>query len=457
MSLVTSSQAQDNTQPRQDMKMNMTSLLMDMPDDLVFDICVTWLDDMRDIAHLDSALCNLIYRPTFLRLLSQHNERVFFSGHNTGKNYPFGLIIPSIKYCRWLMKRKINVHQLRNMTFAALKPLLMKGCSILQNLAILECTGNYDTNEDCSSSYYITDQRLGIIGSTCPLLEGLNIDNCSERISDAGIIAIGKGCQRLQSLNLGGCYYITDVGMNAIAQGCKDLQMLNLRRCMTVRDFGLRCIANGCRSLKSLSIAGCYHLTDEGIVAIAECCSLILFSAPWCNITDGGLRSITRGCPQLQSLDIGGCKHLTNGALRCLSQCRLLRELSLSECRELNDYGLRNVARSCPALTSLKISKCKMITGDGIIRIATGCPKLIDLHMGGCPNVSHQAVCFVVENLKDLETLVVGSPKEGVLNRAMFKQRYPQMSCIFVNLVIDEDNDNDNGDEEEEEVVVEVV
>ena len=45
-----------------------------------------------------------------------------------------------------------------------------------------------------------------------------------DRVTDAGVSALGAGCGQLQSIKLSGCREVTDAGVSALGAGCGQLR-----------------------------------------------------------------------------------------------------------------------------------------------------------------------------------------------------------------------------------------
>ena len=59
------------------------------------------------------------------------------------------------------------------------------------------------------------------------------------KVTDAGISALGAGCCQLQSINLSYCDKVTDISISALSVGCGQLQSMNLSYCDKVTDISI--------------------------------------------------------------------------------------------------------------------------------------------------------------------------------------------------------------------------
>ena len=65
------------------------------------------------------------------------------------------------------------------------------------------------------------------MGSGCGHLRIVYLTGC-DKLTDAGISALGVGCGQLQRINLAGRRLVTDVGISVLNVGCGQLQSISL-------------------------------------------------------------------------------------------------------------------------------------------------------------------------------------------------------------------------------------
>ena len=64
------------------------------------------------------------------------------------------------------------------------------------------------------------------------MLRSIDLSNCN-KVTDAGVSALGAGCGLMQSVDISGCNKVTDAGMSVLGAGCGLLQYINLRDVVT--------------------------------------------------------------------------------------------------------------------------------------------------------------------------------------------------------------------------------
>lgn len=131
-----------------------------------------------------------------------------------------------------------------------------------------------------------TNYGLSVIAESCNRLKKLHVDGWkSNRIGDAGLIAVAKNCKELQELVLIGID-ATAASLGVIASNCLGLERLAVCNSETVGDAELSCIAAKCHSLKRLCIRGC-------------------------PISDQGMKALVSGCPHLIKVKAKKCREVT--------------------------------------------------------------------------------------------------------------------------------------------------
>ena len=73
------------------------------------------------------------------------------------------------------------------------------------------------------------------------------------RISDEGLIHIGKSCPELRDIDLYRSGAISDEGVTQIAQGCPMLESINLSYCTEITDVSLMSLSK-CAKLNTLEV-----------------------------------------------------------------------------------------------------------------------------------------------------------------------------------------------------------
>ena len=71
------------------------------------------------------------------------------------------------------------------------------------------------------------DQCIVDVINRCLQLRSIDLGGCN-RLTDAGVSALGRECGQLQTITLSGCYQVTDAGISALGHGCGQLQTIDI-------------------------------------------------------------------------------------------------------------------------------------------------------------------------------------------------------------------------------------
>ncbi|XP_031842627.1 F-box and leucine-rich repeat protein 7 [Nomia melanderi] len=227
----------------------------------------------------------------------------------------------------------------------------------------------------------------------------------SRRVTDANVSAVLDNCIHLKELDLTGCIGVTRACSRITTL---KLQSLDLSDCHGIEDSGLVLTLSRMPHLGCLYLRRCARITDASLVAIASyCASLRQLSVSDCvKITDFGVRELAaRLGPSLRYFSVGKCDRVSDAGLLVVARhCYKLRYLNARGCEALSDSATLALARGCPRLRALDIGKCDI--GDATLEaLSTGCPNLKKLSLCGCERVSDaglEALAYYVRGLRQL-------------------------------------------------------
>ncbi|CAL7937974.1 unnamed protein product [Xylocopa violacea] len=227
----------------------------------------------------------------------------------------------------------------------------------------------------------------------------------SRRVTDTNVTIILDNCMHLKELDLTGCVCVTRACSRITTL---QLQSLDLSDCHGVEDSGLVLTLSRMPHLACLYLRRCARITDASLIAIASYCgSLRQLSVSDCvKITDFGVRELAaRLGPSLRYFSVGKCDRVSDAGLLVVARhCYKLRYLNARGCEALSDSATLALARGCPRLRALDIGKCDI--GDATLEaLSTGCPNLKKLSLCGCERVTDaglEALAYYVRGLRQL-------------------------------------------------------
>ncbi|XP_015591362.1 F-box/LRR-repeat protein 7 [Cephus cinctus] len=227
----------------------------------------------------------------------------------------------------------------------------------------------------------------------------------SRRVTDDSVAAILNNCSHLKELDLTGCSEVTRAYCRIATL---QLQSLDLSDCHSVDDSGLILTLSRMPHLACLYLRRCARITDTSLVAIAlYCTTLRQLSVSDCvRVTDYGVRELAAHLgPSLRYLSVGKCDRVSDAGLLVVARhCYKLRYLNARGCEAVSDSATLALARGCPRMRALDLGKCDV--GDATLEaLSTGCPNLKKLSLCGCDRITDaglEALAYYVRGLRQL-------------------------------------------------------
>uniref|UniRef100_A0AC11DPI9 F-box and leucine rich repeat protein 13 n=1 Tax=Ovis aries TaxID=9940 RepID=A0AC11DPI9_SHEEP len=215
----------------------------------------------------------------------------------------------------------------------------------------------------------------------------------NKRITDACFKLIDKSYPNISHIYMVDCKGITDGSLKSLSP-LKQLTVLNLANCVRIGDMGLKQFLDGPSSTKirELNLSNCIHLSDASIAKLSErCCNLNYLNLRNCeHLTDLGVEFIVN-IFSLVSVDLSGTD-ISNEGLMTLSRHRKLKELSVSECDKITDFGIQVFCKGSLSLEHLDVSYCPQLSDIIIKALAIYCINLTSLSVAGCPKITDSAM-----------------------------------------------------------------
>lgn len=211
----------------------------------------------------------------------------------------------------------------------------------------------------------------------------------NKRITDACFKYVDKHYPSMNHIYMVDCKALTDSSLKSLS-GLKQLTVLNLTNCIRISDFGMKQFLDGPASmrLRELNMTNCFLLSDSSIIRMSErCLNLHYLNLRNCeHLTDVAVEHIA-GMLSLISVDLSGTS-ISNEGMSILTKHRRLKELSLSECFNITDTGIRTYCKISMSLEHLDVSFCTQLTDETIRTIAIFCTRITSLNVAGCPKIT---------------------------------------------------------------------
>ncbi|XP_074726008.1 F-box and leucine-rich repeat protein 13 [Strix uralensis] len=219
----------------------------------------------------------------------------------------------------------------------------------------------------------ITDLSFKFMSKYCPYIRHIHMADC-QKITDAGLEMISP-LKHILVLNVADCIRISDGGVRPFVQGSSGtkLRELNLTNCIRVTDASVTEIAQRCHELTYLNLRYCENVTDAGIEALGNMSSLISIDLSGTSISDMGLKALGR-LGKIKELSISECKNISDTGIQmtdtCIqylaAACHYLHFLDVSGCIHLTDKALKYLWKGCKQLQILKMLYCRNITKQAV-------------------------------------------------------------------------------------------
>ncbi|XP_071590100.1 F-box and leucine-rich repeat protein 13 isoform X2 [Heliangelus exortis] len=289
-------------------------------------------------------------------------------------------------------------------------------CKNLQDLNLSECQGLTDESmrlitEGCRALLYlnlsytdITDRTLRLLSSFTNL-QYLSLAHC-RKFTDKGLLYLGsgRGCHKLMYLDLSGCSQVSVDGFRNIANACSGIQDLLMNKMPTLTDICIQVLVAKCQRIMSVVFLDSPHLSDTTFKALAEC-RLVKVGIEGNNqITDLSLKVISNSCPCMRHIHMANCQKITDAGLQMISPLEHIIVLNVAGCIRISDEGLRPFVQgsSGAKLRELNLSNCIDVTDASLTEIAQRCCALTYLSLRYCGNVTDAGI----EALGEMSSLI---------------------------------------------------
>ncbi|XP_010520478.1 PREDICTED: EIN3-binding F-box protein 2-like [Tarenaya hassleriana] len=271
-------------------------------------------------------------------------------------------------------------------------------------------------------AFSLTDKALALISRSAPLLQRVNLSDCSLLTENAIQILADSFGSTLKGLNIEGCQGINPSKVLGNLKRFKSLNSLSIAGLEGIDDDFVLGFLEACGSnLTTLVLSSCRELTDESTKGIGRYCpNLSALDVSFLDkLTDLSLQYIANGCSSLSTLkccrnhfsdegvaaflEVSGSslnvlslnnvrKVFVNTVISLAKVSKKLQSLDLSWCRNLTDEDLRLVLCSCTSLRQLKLFGCSQVTGE-----------FLTAHLGLAVQIIGLRMTPLLEHLNDLE------------------------------------------------------
>lgn len=210
---------------------------------------------------------------------------------------------------------------------------------------------------------------------------------------------------------LSGCSQVSSISPNPHMEPPRRLllQYLDLTDCMAIDDMGLKIVVKNCPQLVYLYLRRCIQVTGELAWIWTRMIRYHMNNFSYPKLIDAGLKFVPSFCVSLKELSVSDCLNITDFGLYELAKLgAALRYLSVAKCERVSDAGLKVIARRCYKLRYLNARGCEAVSDDSITVLARSCPRLRALDIGKC-DVSDAGLRALAESCPNLKKLSLRS------------------------------------------------
>ncbi|KAI4377016.1 hypothetical protein MLD38_014712 [Melastoma candidum] len=236
--------------------------------------------------------------------------------------------------------------------------------------------------------------RVVEISVRCPQLESLSLKRtfrCCNSIS-------GNLCPLLEYLDMSNCSCVSDETLREISQTCLNLHELNASYCPNISLESVRLTM-----LTVLKLDNCEGITSASMVAIANSHMLEVLELDNCSL----LTSVSLELSQLRNIRLVHCRKIADLSLRTLmlstimvSNCPVLNRINISS-NSLQTLALQKqeslttLALHCQSLEEVDLTDCESVTNSicDVFSDGGGCPLLRSLVLDNCESLTAVHFC----------------------------------------------------------------
>lgn len=207
-----------------------------------------------------------------------------------------------------------------------------------------------------------------------------------------------------------------------------------------------------CPLLRGIDIAASEEYPELLELLPGDLSYLNISESPW--LDKDTFRALAISYPNVEKLILHRCNTISNGSWGILSRWALLRSLDISDCYRITDEELHLILKACPNIEELTLHNCKELSDAGlkplskqatiqrlnlartvvenetVIELAFRCHNLQQLDISYCEKISERAIWEVVKHGRALHKLVIHHCNLPIKVLAELQQRYPRLQII---------------------------
>jgi len=321
-----------------------------LPSCLLSEIFNQWIE-LKDVARLDSALCDKTMRPTFLNLLSSAECIVETERENSSNTFLSWLLIRAVKVRYFYISRDVD----EELGVQYMK----KHGSLVTKIVRERVYSQGGKSKDFGLKIVKQAFNHGnLVSLKCYNLSAASLDEILSRCESVRELRVGMSFEARSAQTVNhhvllpsiSDLYVSGNQDNALSviSLCPNLRKLSL--CAHIADPCVAKMAEKCRHLKFLCLRG---VRSTEFTAVATLCTdIVNLDLSFTAVTDDAMEGVAENLKHLRRLNIQRCVALTNASLQSLAHHRVatLEALWLSGSYRITSEAVLILKSQIPAL-----------------------------------------------------------------------------------------------------------
>ncbi|ETS79701.1 hypothetical protein PFICI_09554 [Pestalotiopsis fici W106-1] len=149
------------------------------------------------------------------------------------------------------------------------------------------------------------------------------------------------------------------------------------------------------------------EVNDGSVIPLAVCTRVERLTLTNCReLTDIGLKALVQNSPHLLALDISQDDKITEASVFAIADnCPRLQGLNMTNCKRISNESLMRLAESCKYIKRLKLNDCDQLNDDAVMAFAINCPNILEIDLHSCRRIGNEPVTALLAQGQSLREL----------------------------------------------------
>jgi len=277
------------------------------------------------------------------------NYESFLNGVEAISSTLFKLRKVNLSY-HYYINNQLLVHLFKN--WKLLEEAVIFGCNKITNTGIALALHETPTLRSLSLSSYFEPVSLLPLVSNNPSLSEIIFDYTSENsVENSNFLKDIVVSPQLKSLDLTLNYWLVDESIKIFVSSFPNLQLLNLSHCCNISEEAICHVLKRCHKIRHLDLTYC-EVKLHGLNF--EVPNLEVLNLSYTYVDDEALKAISMKCRGLLQLSLEDCCNVREkGVKHVIENCTQLREINLKGCDKVHSNIVALMVFSRPSLRKI--------------------------------------------------------------------------------------------------------